>query len=205
MPKKRRPELAGDSLIMWRFKASERGFSLIEVLIAVIIFGVGLLAVASLQSVARKSSYEAVQRTTAVHLANSLLERMRANPRALENYLGGLGERTLSEAAPPAVATGCVTASCSASALAAVDVDQWWGLVIGDSEQVGGEPVGGLVRPTVCIRGESDGATGAYEVAIAWRGTTEIDQGSADSCAELDAAYGDFRRVVVVSSYLNAL
>lgn len=190
---------------MYGLKASGRGFSLIEVLIAVIIFGVGLLAVASLQGVARKSSYEAVQRTTAVHLANSLLERMRANPQALEDYLGGLGERVLSETAPPAVATGCTTASCSGSALAAVDVNQWWGLVIGNSEQVNNQPVGGLVRPTVCIRGESDGATGAYDVAIAWRGTTEINQTGSDSCGSTDAAYGEFRRVVVVSSYLSAL
>lgn len=191
-------------MTMGGFKASGHGFTLIEVLIAVIIFGVGLLAVASLQGVARKSSYEAVQRTTAVHLANTMLERMRANPRALENYLGGTSPRILSEAAPPAAATGCSAASCSGSELAAVDVAQWWGLVVGDSEQVGGESVGGLVRPTVCIRGESDGATGAYAVAIAWRGTTEIDQTGADLCGE-GSAYGKFRRVVVVSSYLNAL
>lgn len=190
---------------MGGLKASGRGFTLIEVLIAVIIFGVGLLAVASLQGVARKSSYEAVQRTTAVHLANSLLERMRANPRALEDYLGGLGERVLSDDTPPATATGCSTTSCSASALAAVDVAQWWGLVVGNSERVDGQSVGGLVRPTVCMRGESDGATGAYEVAIAWRGTTEINQAGADPCGESDTAYGDFRRVVVVSTYLNAL
>jgi len=188
---------------------SQRAFTLIEVLIAVIIFGVGLLAVASLQGVARKSSYEAVQRTTAVHLAESLLERMRANPQALETYLGGLTERTLSEAAPPAAATGCNTVwpntGCGAAALAAVDIAQWWDLVVGTTEVVDGQPVGGLVRPTACIRGESDGATGAYEVAIVWRGSSEIDQTGADRCAAADAAYGDFRRVVVVSSYLNAL
>lgn len=194
---------------MGRTTASQRGFTLVEVLIAVVIFGVGLLAVASLQGVARKSSYEAVQRTTAVHLADSLLERMRANPQALEDYMGGLGERVLSEATPPAVAAGCSTvwpaAGCGPAALAAVDVSQWWNLVVGTTEVVDGQPVGGLVLPTACIRGESDGATGAYEVAIAWRGTTEIDQTGADGCAAADAAYGDFRRVVVVASYLNAL
>lgn len=187
---------------------SQRAFTLIEVLIAVIIFGVGLLAVASLQGVARKSSYEAVQRTSAVHLAESLLERMRANPQALETYLGGLAARTLSEAAPPAAATGCNTVwpntGCGAAALAAVDIAQWWNLVVGTTEVVGGQPVGGLVRPTACIRGESDGATGAYEVAIAWRGSSEIDQTGADGCGA-DPAYGDFRRVVVVASYLSAL
>jgi type IV pilus assembly protein PilV len=193
---------------MIRTTASQRGFTLVEVLIAVVIFGVGLLAVASLQGVARKSSYEAVQRTTAVHMADSLLERMRANPQALESYLGSVAQRVLTEAAPPAVATGCnavwPNTGCGPAALAAVDMSQWWNLVVGTTEVVDGQPVGGLVQPTVCIRGESDGATGAYEVAIAWRCTTEIDQTGADACAAA-LGYGDFRRVVVVSSYLNAL
>lgn len=193
---------------MSRTTASQSGFTLVEVLIAIVIFGVGLLAVASLQGVARKSSYEAVQRTTAVHLADSLIARMRANPQALEDYLGGLGERVLTEAAPPDAVTGCAAlwpnTGCGAAALAAVDMSQWWNLLVGTTEVVDGQAVGGLVRPTACIRGESDGATGAYEVAIAWRGTTEIDQTGADPCAD-DLAYGDFRRVVVVASYLSAL
>jgi len=186
-----------------------RGFTLIEVLIAIVIFGVGLLAVASLQGVSRKASFEAVQRTTASQLADSLLERMRANPNALENYIGGLNERVLSEAAPPAAAAGCnagwPSAGCDPATLAAVDLAQWWTLVVGSTEIVDGQAVGGLVRPTVCIRGESDGATGAYTVAVAWRGTTEVDQTDSDPCGSADAAYGDFRRVVVVTSYLNAL
>ena len=37
-------------------RASQRGFTLVEAMIAILIFGVGLLAVASLQGVARKAS-----------------------------------------------------------------------------------------------------------------------------------------------------
>jgi type IV pilus modification protein PilV len=72
----------------------QTGFTLIEVLIAVVIFGVGLLTVASLQIVARQANYDAVQRTTATHLAQGMLERMRANRPALGTYTGG-GERVL--------------------------------------------------------------------------------------------------------------
>lgn len=192
---------------MLRRISQQNGFTLIEALIAIVIFGVGLLAVASLQGVARKASYEAVQRTTAVHLAESLLERMRANPRGLETYVALSAEVVYSEDAPPAAAgNACNTAgaACSAAAMASADVAQWWALVQGWSEVVDGQPVGGLIQPTVCIRSSSGGISGSYAVAVAWRGTTEIDQTGADPCGAA-GGYGDFRRVVVVDSYFNAL
>lgn len=184
----------------------KRGFTLIEVLIAVVIFGVGLLAVASLQGVARKASYEAVQRTTATHLAESLLERMRANPRGLNTYVSGSLEVEYTETAAPAAGAACNSAAspCSPAAMATSDLAQWWNLVTGATETVDGASVGGLVQPTACIRSSSGGITGSYEVAIAWRGVTEVDQTGADACGE-DGGYGDFRRVVVVDSYFNAL
>jgi hypothetical protein len=43
-------------------------------------------------------------------------------------------------------------------------------------------------------------------VAIAWRGATEVDQTGADPCGVAGTHdYGDFRRVIVVNSYFNAL
>ena len=61
----------------------QRGFTLLEVMIALLIFGVGVLSVAALQGVAKRANYEAIQRTTATQLAFDLLERMRANASGL--------------------------------------------------------------------------------------------------------------------------
>lgn len=190
-------------------RPDQRGFTLVEAMIAILIFGVGLLAVASLQGVARKASYEAVQRTTATHLAESLLERMRANPRGLGTYVAGSVERVVWQGAPPGGdPAACTTAAtaCLPAGMATADLAQWWGLVQGAAETVGGAPVGGLVQPTVCLRSTTGGITGAYAVAIAWRGATEVDQTGADGCGAVGTHdYGDFRRVIVVNSYFNAL
>ena len=63
------------------------GFSLIELLVAMVIFTVGLLSIAGLQAVAKKSNYESNQRTTASHIAYGLLEEMRANGNGIATYL----------------------------------------------------------------------------------------------------------------------
>lgn len=55
-----------------------RGFSLLEVLIAVVILGVGLLALATLQASLARNAAESRARTQAVSLAELVIERQRA-------------------------------------------------------------------------------------------------------------------------------
>jgi type IV pilus assembly protein PilV len=188
----------------------QTGFTLVEVLIAVVIFGVGLLTVASLQVVARKANYEAVQRTAATHLAQGMLERMRANRRELGLFvymeagdLGG-GSREV-----PASTCQSLAGACNAVNMAFADLWEWERLLDGTYEMAGGEAVGGLVSPTACIRGPVGGvATGTYSVAIAWRGATASNEAPADDCGLGNAAYGasdEFRRVITIETFINAL
>ena len=62
----------------------QRAFSLIELLVSIVIFSVGLLAVAGLQTVSKSANFESVQRTTASHIAYGLLEDMRTNGNGLQ-------------------------------------------------------------------------------------------------------------------------
>ncbi|MGY0632650.1 type IV pilus modification protein PilV [Luteimonas sp. A478] len=57
----------------------QRGATLIEVLIAVLILGVGLLGVAAIQAVALRNSQASVERTQAVIQSYSILDAMRSN------------------------------------------------------------------------------------------------------------------------------
>jgi type IV pilus assembly protein PilV len=187
----------------------DTGFTLIEVMIAIVIFGVGLLAVASLQVVARKANYEAVQRTTAAQLAQGMLERMRANALALEVYVGG-GERVIGGGTMAAPGNTCQAraAPCNAAGMATADLWEWERILDGAYEVADGQAVGGLVSPTACIRGEIDGASGTYAVAIAWRGSSESAEPAPDPCGLGNAAYGaadEFRRVIMVQTFINAL
>lgn len=57
----------------------QRGASLIEVLVAVVILAVGLLGVAGMQMSALRSNQSAYERSVATFLASSIAERMSAN------------------------------------------------------------------------------------------------------------------------------
>lgn len=58
---------------------NQKGFTLVEVLVAVAIVSVGLLAVASMQSTAIKGNTSARDATIAVQLAEEMIDRIRAN------------------------------------------------------------------------------------------------------------------------------
>ena len=64
----------------------QRGFALIEVMIAVFIAAVGLLGVAAMQLNALKFTDSAVMTTQANFIAYDVLDRMRANSTQLANY-----------------------------------------------------------------------------------------------------------------------
>lgn len=59
-----------------------RGVTLLEVLISVLVLGVGLLGVAAMQANALKTNHSALQRSQAVMLAYFMLDAMRANRNA---------------------------------------------------------------------------------------------------------------------------
>ncbi|MBT8130924.1 MAG: type IV pilus modification protein PilV [Gammaproteobacteria bacterium] len=66
-------------------KRMQKGFTLIEVLIAVIVLGIGLTGMAGLQIVSLRGSQQAYQRTQATIYAYDVLDRMRANVVATRN------------------------------------------------------------------------------------------------------------------------
>lgn len=61
-------------------RSRQSGITLIEVMIAVLIFSIGLIGLAGLLVFATQSSHSAFLRTQATFLANNLGDRMRANP-----------------------------------------------------------------------------------------------------------------------------
>jgi type IV pilus assembly protein PilV len=187
-----------------RGHAIQGGFTLIEVLIAILVISVGLLATASLQLLSKRSNYDAAQRTTAAHLAGDLLERMRSNPAALINYLPGAPRRRTLSAPADCQGAG---ANCTADELAAYDLWQWEQSLDGANEIQDGAAAGGLVSAQACITGPGFGGNGVYTVAIAWRGMTDSTNPATDPCGEGSGLFGDadeYRRILVVNSYINA-
>jgi type IV pilus assembly protein PilV len=79
------------------------GFSLIEVLITILIFAIGMLGLAALQATSVRSNQSANFRTQATALGYMIIDRMRANSDAVlrGEYLAGLQAGSCT-AAPPA-------------------------------------------------------------------------------------------------------
>ncbi|KRG69158.1 type IV pilus modification protein PilV [Pseudoxanthomonas dokdonensis] len=80
---------------------AQRGASLLEVMIAVLIMGIGLLGIAAMQTTALRNNQSSMERSQAVIQAYSILEAMRANR---EEAVNGGYDMALT-CAPPAGAS----------------------------------------------------------------------------------------------------
>lgn len=90
----------------------QQGIALIEILISVLVLGIGLLGIAALQSSSVRYSQSAQERTTALIMAGTLTEIMRANPNVARtgSYAGDCESDLLAEwALQLQVATGTTT------------------------------------------------------------------------------------------------
>lgn len=77
------------------------GFSLIEVLVALLLVALGVLGAAALQLNALRFTQDSAHRVQASLLATDLLERMRANPGQRTSYAGDVAGDCVTESADP--------------------------------------------------------------------------------------------------------
>lgn len=137
----------------------ERGFTLAEVLVALFVVALGMAGAASLQTSALRSSREAARLQEATRLAQSLAERMRANPAALALDDGANPYLDLDYDAAGGASTAAPSCyagtACGAAELARFDVYE-----VADAV-AGGFPGG---RILVC----RDGASASPSPSAAW-------------------------------------
>ena len=99
---------------------AQRGTSLVEVLVTILITSVGVLGVASLQAVAMKMTHSSYLRTQATLLASDLAERMLSNPNVTYAVSRNYARTRV---------TTCETAdssfACSPTQLRDQDIFQW--------------------------------------------------------------------------------
>lgn len=102
----------------------ERGFTLVEVLIAVVVLSLGMLGLVGLQMTATRSNQSAYHRSQAALLAQDVLERIRIN--ADEAKAGGYD---IAFADGPPAAPNCIGAAqnCDPTELRNFDLAEWLG------------------------------------------------------------------------------
>lgn len=98
-----------------------QGFTLVEILIAVVIFSIGLLGIAGLQVAGMRFTHGSQLRTIAVSQVESMADLMRANPYAVEKGLYNVKETTIPETDTP----DCAAVECTSVERAAYDLKTW--------------------------------------------------------------------------------
>mgnify|MGYP001548291480 CR=1 FL=1 len=132
----------------------QQGFSLLELLVSLVVFSVGLLSIAGLQTVSKQANFEALQRTSASQIAYGLLEDMRMNGDGIPVYLaaGELGSGSLGAEPSPNCTSG---APCNAAEKATHDLWVWEqaidGAAITEVIDTVSTNTGGLMDPNGCI------------------------------------------------------
>ncbi|MFW6092456.1 MAG: type IV pilus modification protein PilV [Pseudomonadota bacterium] len=100
------------------------GFSLIELLVAVLVMGIGVLGVTALQLVSMQNNRAALMRADAVQLAHDMMDRIRANPAG--SPAGAAYDGLAMGDAPPNPPSGyCVSGPCSTDQMVALDQAMW--------------------------------------------------------------------------------
>lgn len=136
-------------------KNKQNGFTMIELLIALLILAVGLFGMASLMMTSMKSNQSAAMRSQASWLAYDIVERMRLN-----SAVATSSDRYVITAAAVAPADpGCKANGCSPNNVAVLDLNEWK-TQLGQAALTGSVIREGTNRYTVSIFWETDRAAG---------------------------------------------
>jgi type IV pilus assembly protein PilV len=153
------------------FVSRQRGTTMIEVLVTVVILAFGLLGIAAFQAKAQAGSIEAYQRAQAVVLLEDLQARMAGNPENSADYV----------TATP-LGTGHAPGDCTLLAAgSARDKCEWSTALLGAAEVTGTVAseirVGAMLGARGCVtqiqaRSTTPGACspGIYQLTVAWQG-----------------------------------
>lgn len=99
------------------------GFTLLEVLIAVLVLSLGILGVGAALVTAQRSASSSYLAQQSAQLAQNIIERMRQNPTGAESFSYNLNYTGGAVAAPSTSCTG--GSACTAQQQAAYDLWQW--------------------------------------------------------------------------------
>lgn len=137
------------------FGRGQRGITMVESMVALVVLSVGMLGIAGLHLASLKTGRTALIRTQAVNLVNDMVDRIRANPRARDAY-------DTSDYAGALATHDCVTvANCSSDQLAEDDLARWLVQVAATLPAAAAD-----VNFTAAV---ANGRPDTYAVGVSWR------------------------------------
>lgn len=149
----------------------ERGLTMIEVLITIVILAFGLLGIAGLQARIQLAEIEAYQRTQAIVLLQDMVGRLNANRKNSMSY------------AAAAVGTPNAIQVC-AGTRAQIDLCEWNNALLGASETKGVESVGAMIGARGCITNTVATMPREFLVSVVWQGLTPTKAPESTTCGQ---------------------
>lgn len=104
---------------------NQTGVGMMEVLIALLVLSIGILGLATLQSIGLKYNHQSYQRTQVVMQIYDIADRIRANNTGKARFYEAF---TLASPADPtgaSISPDCTTTVCTAANRAAFDIERW--------------------------------------------------------------------------------
>jgi len=126
----------------------QSGFTLLEVLVAIVVLSLGLLGLAGLQAATLRNNQIAYYRSIAIQQTYDMADRIRANQAGAVAYALGTG-----------VDNGCVSSACNPQDMAETDIFQW------NNNTARMLPGGGGV-----VAGAGGGS---FDITVSWNENTE--------------------------------
>lgn len=189
-------------LMMLSVKPERRasGFSLIELLVALLVSAVGILGMLALQGRAQQSQLDVYQRAQAMILIEDIVNRMLTNGVAGDCYdfAYEFGDAAVADV-PAGTFAACnagIAGSTPNADQVAADFQAWHDQLRGVGETLGGAQIGGLRDARGCVEENA----GVVTVSVAWLSQTEHAAVPANDCGAAAGALGNTgqRRVMSV-------
>ena len=137
----------------------QRGTTLIEALVTLLVVAFGLFGLVGLQARMQASEMESYQRSQALILLNDMASRIAINRRTAASYV---------TSAPLGADAACPTATGTRQQ---VDAKEWCDALQGAAEVSGGSKLGTVIGGRGCVE---DMGNNEYLVTVAWQGLGPI-------------------------------
>lgn len=175
------------------FASRQRGVTMLEVLITIIILSFGLLGLAGLQARVQLAELEAYQRAQAVVLLQDMVDRINSNRTNALAYDG------------TAVGTPNAIMDCGGLAGAALDQCEWNNALLGNAETAGTKSVGAMVGARGCVTNTVATNPREFLVSVVWQGVNPTAAPASTTCGQ--NAYGNeaLRRAIVARVRIGCL
>lgn len=173
----------------------ERGATMIEVLVAMLILTIGLLGVAGLQARMQVAQAELYHRSHAVLLLREMVNRINANRGNAQDYVTSR-----------ALGAGNPVEDCTGLTDAALDLCEWNNALLGtDESTAGGQQAGGPIDARGCVTKVVDTVPREFMVAVTWQGLVPTVAPAATACGQ--GLYGNeqTRRALVTRVTIGCL